>query len=376
MLVGAAPGVYGGGVTRYDALVIGGGVAGLAAAWQLARAGKKVRVLEREALPCTHSSGRNAAIFRHAEPVVELARLARRSRQLLDEVTATSDWLDVTGALYVAPRAAPIDALEDSARRAQLRVRRVEQPEILRLEPSLRSGDAAYGLYSPDDGIIDLHVVTEALSRAARLQGAELSLQSPVRRVLLADGRVAGVELESGAHVEAELVVIAAGAWAAELGAEVGAALPLVPLRRHLALLEGSAVRELSGPIVWRIVEDVYFRREGRGALASPGDEQPFEPCIPPTDPEALELLGHKLAELAPALGDVTVRRAWACLRTFAPDRNLVIGRDLRVPGLAWLAGLGGHGMTLATAAAELLREEIVDGRAPPEGFAPRRLGT
>ena len=118
----------------------------------------------------------------------------------------------------------------------------------------------------------------------------------------------------------------------------------------------------------------MYFRREGNGALASPGDELAYAPCLPPTEPEALELLGHKLSGLAPALSDLTVRRAWACLRTFAPDRNLVLGRDPRVRGLCWLAGLGGHGMTLASAAAELLSADVVEGQEVPFGLSVRRL--
>lgn len=361
-------------VTRCDALVIGGGVAGLSAAWQLARAGVRPLILEREALPCTHSSGRNAAIFRHAEPLAELCRLALRSRDLLDEVTGSSAWLDVTGALYVAPQAGAIEALERSAAAAGVRLLRLDAREARERQPSLAGGDAAFALYSIDDGVIDLHAVTQALSREARALGATLSLQAPVERILVENDRVHGVVLANGERLFADVVVVAAGAWAAELGHHAGAPLPLRPLRRHLALLEGDALRGFTGPIVWRIVEDVYFRREGNGVLASPGDEEPFAPCVPPSDPEALSLLGHKLASLAPSLSDVTVRRAWACLRTFAPDRNLVVGRDPRVKGLAWLAGLGGHGMTLATAAAELLTDDVVNDREPPASLSPRRL--
>lgn len=357
-----------------DALVIGGGVAGLAAAWQLSRVGIRALVLEREALPCTHSSGRNAAIFRHAEPVVELCRLASRSRALLDELTGSEAWLDVTGALYVAPVEEPIAALERCARVAGVVVERLGREQLAAREPALRDGDAAFGLSSPADGVIDLHVVTQALLRAARAGGAEVRCGAVVERVLLEGGRARGVVLVDGSELRADVVVLAAGAWAAELGARAGAPLSLTPLRRHLAVLEGAAVGALAGPVLWRVVEDVYVRREGAGALASPGDEEPFAPCLPPTDPEALALLAHKLSSLAPSLADAAVRRSWACLRTFAPDRNLVIGRDPRVEGLAWLAGLGGHGMTLATASAELLARELTSDDEVPTSLSPRRL--
>lgn len=354
--------------------MVGGGIAGLAAAWQLSKAGLYPLVLEREALPCTHSSGRNAAIFRHAEPLVELCRLAVRSRALLDEVTGSSAWLDVTGALYVAPTSAPIDELEARAREADLLIERLDHPALVARQPALEGGDAAFGLCSPADGIIDLHVVTQSLLAAARAGGARVRCGAVVERILVESGRVRGVMLADGEEVRANVVVIAAGAWAAGLGALAGAPLPLVPLRRHLAVLEGGALQSVRAPVVWRIVEDVYFRRESGAALASPGDEEAFAPCLPPTDPEALSLLARKLASLAPSLANLGVRRSWACLRTFAPDRNLVIGRDPRVEGLAWLAGLGGHGMTLATAAAEILARELLANEAVPSAFAPQRL--
>jgi D-arginine dehydrogenase len=87
-----------------------------------------------------------------------------------------------------------------------------------------------------------------------------------------------------------------------------------------------------------------------------------------------LNQLAERLSTLAPRLATATVRRYWAGLRTFAPDRNLVVGRDPRVLGLSWLAGLGGHGMTLAVAAAEYLTRELVRESDPLPEWSPARL--
>ena len=69
--------------------------------------------------------------------------------------------------------------------------------------------------------------------------------------------------------------------------------------------------------------------------------------------------------QLAPGLGLATLRRAWACLRTFAPDRVPVIGPDPRVGGLYWLAAFGGSGMSVGVGAGELLAA-LVAGRDHP----------
>jgi D-arginine dehydrogenase len=113
-------------------------------------------------------------------------------------------------------------------------------------------------------------------------------------------------------------------------------------------------------PVLWRLEDEVYFRPESGGILASPCDELAWPAQTPTSDPAALQLLGQKLERTAPLLAHAQVQRAWACLRTFAPDRELVIGADPRLSGLHWLCGLGGRGMSVAPAAAELLAQQIV----------------
>jgi D-arginine dehydrogenase len=357
------------------ALVIGGGVAGLAAAWQLARRGFEVTLLEREAVACVHASGRNAAIFRHAEADPALGRLALRSRSLLAELCRGAPWLEPCGGLYLSASPAPVDALEASARQAGVRVVRLAAAQAEAKRPCLQGGAAREALFSPDDGVMDIHLVTQALAAAAREAGARLRFGVEVERIVVAGGGVTGVALKGGERLRADDVVLAAGAWAGPLAEAAGAPLSLRPLRRHLVQLDVEPSVGERGPVVWRVDDDeVYFRDEGKGLLASPCDEALFAAGIPPTSPEVLEPLARRLSELAPRLAGCRVRRSWACLRTFAPDRNLVVGKDPRVAGLAWLAGLGGHGMTLAAAAAEHLAAELMGSEEPLEAISPRRF--
>jgi D-arginine dehydrogenase len=88
-----------------------------------------------------------------------------------------------------------------------------------------------------------------------------------------------------------------------------------------------------------------------------------------------LELLGEKLQHLAPDLADCRVRRSWACLRTFASDRQFVAGADSRLPGLYWLGGFGGRGMTEGLAAGEVLACVMTGEQHPlAEELSPDRF--
>ncbi|HSN26579.1 MAG TPA: FAD-dependent oxidoreductase, partial [Kofleriaceae bacterium] len=109
--------------------------------------------------------------------------------------------------------------------------------------------------------------------------------------------------------------------------------------------------------------------------LASPCDETAWPAEISPVDAREIEPLAAKLLALAPPLADSAVVRAWACLRTMTVDREPAIGRDPRVRGLWWIAGLGGRGMTGGVAAGELLAHALLDHDHPLlDALAPARL--
>jgi D-arginine dehydrogenase len=350
-----------------DAVVIGGGIAGLSAARALlaAKVGR-VRLLEREEIPCAHSSGRNAAIFRHLSATPGDLALARESRARITELFGDeAAWLRRTGTWFVAEHEQAIGALVSLADRERVPVTTARDEALWSALPALRGGRARHGVFCEDDGVIDIHAVTQALSRSIAALGGIASFGVDVARVERDGDRAVGVRLASGDRVAAGAVVIAAGAWGRELGATIGAPLPLDPKRRHLAQLSATPAMARDAPVVWRVDDEVYFRPESGGVLASPCDEKSDAPGLPLPDDAAMELLAQKLARTAPAIASAEVRRAWACLRTFAPDRASVVGPDPRVPGLHWLGGLGGHGMTGGVAAGEIVAARLVGAAHP-----------
>jgi D-arginine dehydrogenase len=183
-------------------------------------------------------------------------------------------------------------------------------------------------------------------------------------------GRVTGLETSRG-RVRADVVVDASGAWAGKLGrlGSGGTPLPLQPLRRHLLVTGPPAGGHLRSPYAWMEDAAFYFRPEGDGLLFSPCDETPMAAGDPPIDPAAADLLAEKLSRHAPAFTDLPVRRSWACLRTFAPDRRPVIGPDPDLPGLFHVSGLGGFGMGASAAVGDLAAALIAGER--PDWFDP-----
>jgi D-arginine dehydrogenase len=97
---------------------------------------------------------------------------------------------------------------------------------------------------------------------------------------------------------------------------------------------------------------------------------------MPALDPEAEDLLVDKLLMHAPGLADISLRRSWACLRTFAPDRLPVIGWDPEIDGLFHVSGLGGFGVTTSLAIGEVASTLICGGVVDwieVGSFSPRR---
>lgn len=356
-------------------VVVGGGIAGLGAGAALGQVpGAEVVVLEREPLLCAHSSSRNAAIYRTVEIERPVAALAVRNAVLLDALLGRRGWLRDTELLLTAHARDPLLPLADVAAALGIDVRWLAEAELLQRAPALHGGRATTALCVPGAGVIDIHAIARSLARAITGAGGAIRRGEGVERIVTSAGRVRGVAI-AGDTLAADVVVIAGGAWASALGDTCGAPLPLVPMRRHLVVLAPDRPPAQDAPIVWDVELGAYFRPEGATLLASPGDAIPWPPELPAADPDALELLEDRLAGIAPLLVHARVRRSWACLRTFAPDRTTVVGADPRVGGLFWIAGLGGHGMSTALAAAEVLRAAVTEqDHALASALAPARL--
>lgn len=257
-------------------------------------------------------------------------------------------------------------------------VRILTRAETETLCPILRAGVVDNGLYEPSAMEIDVHALHSGYVKGIRAQGGEV-LRGTV--VLTMESIVDGwrVTCGNGRTYRAATVVNAAGAWADQVAELAGCRpLGLTPLRRSAfttAAPEGVEVGDL--PLLYDVDETFYLKPEGDQLLCSPADKTP----TPPSDARPDEL---EIARALDQIRDLTtvparsVRTAWAGLRTFSPDGNLVIGEDPDQGGFVWLAAQGGYGVQTAPAAARLAAA-IVRHEAPPDdlvglGMSAERL--
>jgi D-arginine dehydrogenase len=360
--------------TDADVLVIGGGIAGASAACELA-ADARVIVLEQEAAPGMHATGRSAALFSETYGNAAVRALSRASRAFLTappEGFCETPLLRPRGALFVA----------GEAERPRLAAQAAEAPgafEALSGEaarervPILRPEASAAALYEAGAMDIDVDALHQGFLRGLRRRGGRV----------VADAGVTGLRREAGAWIAATpagdfaapVVVNAAGAWADQVAALAGLdGLGLQPKRRTAALVDGPELDFAGWPLVIDAGERWYFKPDAGRLLISPGVETVSQPID--AQPEDLDVaIAADRIERATTLRIGRIRHRWAGLRTFAPDRTPVCGFDPRADGFFWLAGQGGYGIQTAPALAALTAR-LVRGEADPmaAALAPGRL--
>jgi D-arginine dehydrogenase len=362
--------------TRTRWAIVGGGFAGAATAWALGELGAGGGVIIEQETSCgTHASGRNAAIARLFESDAVIGSLVRRSVARIRGLrTAEGALIRPTGGVTLA---SPQSAGAFAAEHALLQgfghdVQLLSPREARQRFPFLETADFGVALWCGDDGVVDIHALLGLYLSHARKAGFTVLTSCRAEELLVESGRVVGVRTAKGV-IRADIVIDAGGPWAGR----VLAPLPLRPLQRHLFVSGPSDRIPVSAPVVWNEDAGLYFRPDSGGVLLSPCDETPADPGTPAVDPAATELLAEKVARFTPGLADLPIRRSWACLRTFAPDRRPLIGADPRLPGLFHVSGLGGIGMQCSAAigelAAALLLERSLDW-IEAAALAPARL--
>lgn len=360
--------------------VIGAGFAGAATAYHLARRGvRDIVVLEQEAIPGFHSSGRNAAMIRQCVPEPALCALARDGAAFLRHLP--EDWpqpidFKQNGSLLLGSGAGWEKLQREAAigRDLGLEIELWTPVQARRQVGVLNGAEFDGAVWCATDGIIDIHALLSGYLKYAAAHGAKMYYGAAVRAIRR--GR-RGFKLRTDNDVfAAETVINAGGAWANALAQMAGgAALPLHPYRRHLFTSPPLEWVDSHWPFVWDVSHDIYFRPEGEGLLLCPCDQQELPPGDPPVDPGVRELLAEKIDRHMPGLAGVSIHRYWAGFRTISADGRFVIGWDPQSEGLFWIAGLGGHGVTTSPAVGALAAELLLGGRdRHADDFAPARF--
>jgi D-arginine dehydrogenase len=228
-------------------------------------------------------------------------------------------------------------------------VRSLSRLEAQQRMPVLRVERFAEFAEEPASMDIDVAALFEGFRRMALGGGADIVTGQPVIGLSRSDStwRVATPDLQ----VSARILVNAAGAWAGALGERAGLGdRGLVAKRRTAIVFEAPEDIDSSlWPFVGDVAEQFYFKPEAGLILASPADETPSAPCDAQAEELDVAIIAHRIEE-ATTLPVCRIRRRWAGLRTFTPDRTPFFGFDENATDFFWLVGQGGYGIQTAPA--------------------------
>ena len=337
-----------------DILIIGGGIAGLSAAATLAPHAS-VTLLEAEDALGYHASGRSAAMFLkdYGNDVVRALNYASAEHH----ETADGGFLSQRGMMLVA-RA---DQRDDfAAEFTAFGMDEISIAEATTHVPILNPKTCAYAAYRPDAHDLDADRLLQTYTKDARRAGATIHTESPVTEIVKS-GAVWHVTAGGQTH-KATTLINAAGAWVDEIAILAGITpLGFQPYRRSMARVPAPGGHDVSTwPFLDGVNESWYAKPDAGKWIISPSDEDPMNAHDAWADDM---VLAEGLARYEEMVTEPVTRleTSWAGLRTFAPDRALVIGRDMAEPSFFWLGGQGGYGFQTAPAASRLVADLLTD---------------
>lgn len=399
-----------------DAVIIGGGIAGCATAYYLARRGIKAVLCEKGEIAGEQSSRNWGFVRQQGRDPAEVPLMIecnRMWRGLEKELGVDLEWRQ-GGNLALAPSEKEIAAFEkwlEIARQYQMNSRILSNRQVRDLIPGIE-GRWPGGLYTPGDGQAEPAKVAPAMAKAAAALGAEIRAGCAVDRILTEGGAVSGVLTEQG-EIRARTVVCAAGIWSSRLLRMLGINLPQLFIRATVA--RTTPVRELTAAGVWG--PEVAFRQRRDGTMniaAGTGADYDILPdslrhfrlfwanyqanksfldlrfgaeffralpelwagpartsaafrrtrvTDPAPNPKRVDAALAGLRQVFPGLDGVSVTRRWAGKIDMMPDMIPVLDAVERPRGLVIATGLSGHGFGMGPIVGRLMAELIADGR-------------
>ncbi len=339
-----------------DFIIIGGGIAGASAAYWLAPHGRVI-LLEREAQPGYHSTGRSAAIFMESYGTPQVRALTMASRAFLFDPPAgfcEHAVISPRGAMMVATQGEEAALAEhwDSLRPISKSARLLDPAAACALVPVLRAEKVLGAVFEPDVVDIDVDALHQGYLRGMRRADATLVCNAEVTALSCSDDvwQVQAGEL----LYEAPVVLNAAGAWADAVAALAGVrTLGLQPRRRSALIFAPPAGLSCARwPLTIGISEDWYFKPDAGMLLGSSANADP----VPPQDVQPEEIDIAQAIDRIQDMTTLTIRRptrTWAGLRSFVADGDLVAGFDPLASGFFWVAAQGGYGIQTSAAMGE-----------------------
>jgi len=360
-------------------VIVGGGIIGLAIAYHLTAHGYgDVTVVERRTLASGATSKATGGIRQQFSSTINI----ELSRRAVDFFAHFADRVGEPiafrqhGYLFLLDSPEQLATFQANAAKQQARgvpTRILTPAEIPAVMPGVRTDDLLGASYGPTDGSASPSDVAAAFARQARRRGARILEETPALGIETdPNGEVAAV-VTAESRLEAELVINAAGPWAAEIGRMVAVDIPVAPHRRQAFGIAPLPWLRPEQPLTIDFRTGAYVHPGTDGAVIGGTDRQTPTGYDDALDWGMAEPLIAALVHRIPALAEATIRGGWCGLREMTPDDHGILGPAAAGPGFWVAAGFSGHGFMHAPIVGEQLAAWLLTG-APDIDLSPLRL--
>jgi len=364
-------------------IIVGGGIAGCSVAYHLTKLGiTDVVLCERKQLTCGttwHAAGLVTQL-RATRRMTELAKYTGELFQTLEAETGQATGFKKHGSLRVANTKARFEELSRGAsmgRNFGLAVEQVTPDDIKKMWEPINTEGVVGGYWFPNDGQVNPADVTMAYAKGARMGGARILEHTPVKRILVEGGRIAGVETDKG-QIRAKHVVICGGMWSRDLAAEIGVALPLHAAEHFYIVTEPIPDLPKKLPVLFLGDECAYYKEDAGKLLlgcfepkAKPWghDGIPEDFCFDslPEDFDHFEPILEMATKRVPLIANTGIQLFFNGPESFTPDDRYLLGEVPEVDGLFCACGFNSIGILSSGGVGKALAEWIRDGRPPME---------
>ncbi len=366
---------------RYDVVIIGGGIHGLATAYYLARDHgiTDVAVLEKRYLGAG-GSGRNTTIIRSNYLTPEGVIFYDESVKLYEQLALDLNFnvmFSQRGHLTLAHNDSAVRTMRWRAEVNQIQgvdSRLIYPDEIAKLCPLLDLSDhprypIQAALYHPPGGVIRHDAVVWGYARGADRRGVHIHQLTEVTSIDVTQGRVVGVQTNRGA-IKTGTVLNATAGWATLISDMAGVRLPITTHRLHACVTE--PLKPLIDVIIVSGSLHVYLSQSDRGELVMGSSIDPYQTYSMDSTLDFMESLSAHMLELLPGLARVNIMRQWAGLCDMTPDYSPVMGFT-PVEGFLVDVGWGTYGFKAGPVSGKRMAE-LIATKTTPALLAPFRL--
>jgi sarcosine oxidase subunit beta len=364
-----------------DVVVVGGGANGTSTAFHLATLGVKNVVLLEQRQIAAGATGKSGSLVRMHYTNETESRLALASLKVFQEFGAVvggdCGWSPVGFVQLVKHEHR--DALHRNVTRQQklgIDTRVIDDTELRELLPGVIIDDVGGAAYERHSGYADPNATAFGFAAAAQRLGVTVETGTKVTRVLVENGRVAGVETERE-RILAPTVVLVPGAWATPLLRPLGLDLPLTPFRIQISIFRWPPGWTHRHPVVIDAVHHSWMRPEGANATLigvelgrSGADPETYDEGV---DPQFVKDARATLAARLPAFTEATMRGGWAGMIMMSDDGRPIIDQFPTIPGLYGMLGDSGTSFKTSPAIGRCLAEWIAYGKPRLVDLTPFR---